>query len=152
MTRINAGISIKRLSDQHLMAEIRELPRIFTLAKKNPDRNIPSTFKLGTGHVVFFYDKLKYLYKRYLILQEEYELRFGYLYGHNKGYHDFVLQNYNSCPGRLKNDWDDWRAKQILEKRIAERLLNTKGKHHYYRKSVSVEKIIKIFNEKFALY
>lgn len=65
MTRINT-LHPKYLSDQHLMAEYRELPRVFTIVKKGKDKGKPGTeFKMGEGHVKFFYDKLDWLFTRY---------------------------------------------------------------------------------------
>lgn len=69
MTRINT-IDPAMLSDQHLMAEYRELPRIFTAVRKlghnSPSAvDMPSTYKLGPGHVKFFYNKLAYIYRRW---------------------------------------------------------------------------------------
>ena len=69
MTRINV-IHPATLTDKHLLAEYRELPRIFALAYKASKSAKPRTHKqpkaytLGTGHVIFFYDKLQYLAER----------------------------------------------------------------------------------------
>lgn len=50
MTRINVGIPPEELCDQHLLAEIRELPRVIgTHVKVKP----PEQFKLGAGHVAW---------------------------------------------------------------------------------------------------
>lgn len=74
MTRINV-VSPAELTNQHLMAEYRELPRIFTDTRKrvakgqNPgDIQRPDEYKLGTGHCLFFTDKLGYLLDRYTAL------------------------------------------------------------------------------------
>lgn len=77
MTRINL-IPPAQLSDQHLLAEYRELPRIFTMAleaalrSEHPDdpRN-PREYCLGPGHVRFFYPRLGFLRKRFHALVEE---------------------------------------------------------------------------------
>lgn len=71
MTRINV-VPPSELSTKHLVAEYRELPRIFGLVEKavlrgeRPDdpRN-PTEYRLGTGHVRFFYNKLWFLIDRY---------------------------------------------------------------------------------------
>lgn len=60
MTRINC-IPPRELSREHLIAEYRELPRIFALVRaaiargESPDdpRN-PTSYTLGAGHVRFF--------------------------------------------------------------------------------------------------
>lgn len=68
MTRINLT-PVEELMDQHLMAEYRELPRVFgdvreRLAKGKKFDDIPKNFRLGTGHVKFFYDKIGFLFLR----------------------------------------------------------------------------------------
>ena len=63
MTRINVGIPPADLVNQHLIAEHREIKRIpncIAKGKYNME-GIPDKFKLGTGHVKFFYNKLLYL-------------------------------------------------------------------------------------------
>lgn len=68
MTRINCGIPPKQLVDKHLIAEHHEIVRIPNAVKKqgkNLKMDLPETFRLGTGHVRFFYNKLKYLHNRY---------------------------------------------------------------------------------------
>lgn len=70
MTRINLT-PVETLTDQHLMAEYRELPRVFgavrkRLASGKKFDDIPKDFCLGKGHVKFFYDKCGFL----LIRQE----------------------------------------------------------------------------------
>jgi hypothetical protein len=74
MTRINCGIPPAELNDKHLIAEHREIKRIpnaILNGRCRLDLKIPETFRLGTGHVRFFYDKLKYLHKRYNELHQE---------------------------------------------------------------------------------
>lgn len=61
MTRINC-VSVTELVDKHLLAEYRELPRVFKLSRDCADA--PKTYTLGPGHVKFFYDKLFYCYLR----------------------------------------------------------------------------------------
>lgn len=77
MTRINV-VPVSVLSDKHLMAEYRELPRIFTAVlshqkdgKLPSDFTIPDTYVLGKGHVTFFYDKCYYLEDRFNELYAE---------------------------------------------------------------------------------
>ena len=73
MTRVNIGIPPAELTGRHLLAEHREIKRIPNCVSKgryNTD-NIPDKFKLGTGHVKFFCNKLLYLKNRYLKIYEE---------------------------------------------------------------------------------
>lgn len=73
MTRINVGLRPKEIPTKVLMAEHRELKRIPNSIKKGNCKleDIPTHFTLGTGHVRFFYDKLKYLWHRYREIHEE---------------------------------------------------------------------------------
>jgi deoxyribonuclease (pyrimidine dimer) len=52
MTRINLGIEPTELCDQHLVAEYRELPRLWKYATE-PVRAQPGDFVLGRGHVLW---------------------------------------------------------------------------------------------------
>ena len=78
MTRINL-VPVWELADQHLIAEWRELPRIFGLVKKKLDERKPiiisENYTMGTGHVCFFYDKLLFLQKRHQALVKEAQKR-----------------------------------------------------------------------------
>ncbi|BGI50949.1 MAG: pyrimidine dimer DNA glycosylase/endonuclease V [Arsenophonus endosymbiont of Ceratovacuna japonica] len=73
MTRINV-IKPNELCDQHLLAEHRELTRIPNYIIKKKGNIILSTliyYTLGSGHVIFFRDKLLFLYLRYKLLNKE---------------------------------------------------------------------------------
>jgi deoxyribonuclease (pyrimidine dimer) len=77
MTRINC-VPVEELTDKHLGAEYRELPRLFGQIQKaiergeSPDdlRN-PTEYKLGRGHTRFFYNKVQWLRYRYEQLVNE---------------------------------------------------------------------------------
>ena len=81
MTRINC-VPVEELTDKHLGAEYRELPRLFGQIQKaiergeSPDdpRN-PTEYKLGKGHTRFFYNKTAWLCDRYYKLVAECERR-----------------------------------------------------------------------------
>ena len=117
MTRINVGILPSELTDKHLLAEHREIKRIpncIAKGKYNMD-GIPDRFKLGTGHVKFFYNKLLYLGKRYLQLYTECIAR------------GFNVQNYIEAwvnvPTELMNDYKPTREDRfIVQQRINEKL------------------------------
>lgn len=67
MTRINVGIPPCELSTKHLIAEHREIkriPNVISQGKFNL-KGQPEEFKLGQGHVKFFYTRLGYLKDRY---------------------------------------------------------------------------------------
>lgn len=73
MTRINVGIKPQELTNKLLIAEHREITRIpnAIFSGKAKFSKIPDKFKLGAGHVKFFYNKVLYLFKRYIALYEE---------------------------------------------------------------------------------
>lgn len=72
MTRINL-VDPATLCDKHLIAEYRELPRIFKIARKCDDA--PKEYTLGSGHVKFFYNKLHFLMMRFYHIVDELEKR-----------------------------------------------------------------------------
>ena len=78
MTRINC-IPPTELTDKHLVAEYRELSRLFSLiegyaqriADGVDEKPLPPVYTLGKGHVRFFYDKAVWLAERQTQLVEE---------------------------------------------------------------------------------
>ena len=124
MTRINV-VPVEELSRLHLIAEYRELPRIFGLAHKASQSDKPWTHKqpkeytLGTGHVIFFYDRLEWLSERHKQLTGE-----------------MIARGYKpSFTGCLKDEWQGkipkgyWKgynvtddALKVNRARVAERL------------------------------
>lgn len=72
MTRINL-VPPAELCDQHLLAEHRELTRIPNVVAKGKFslEGQPTHYKLGTGHVKFFFDKMQFLKRRYEALHDE---------------------------------------------------------------------------------
>jgi deoxyribonuclease (pyrimidine dimer) len=75
MTRINL-VHPSWLTDQHLLAEYRELPRIVNSWRNKKDDNkfydgIPKTYVFGKGHVKFFRNKIKFLNDRFLDIVNE---------------------------------------------------------------------------------
>ncbi|HMS90654.1 MAG TPA: pyrimidine dimer DNA glycosylase/endonuclease V [Candidatus Absconditabacterales bacterium] len=115
MTRINV-IPVSQLWDQHLLAEHREIKRIPNLVKKgkyNLDDQ-PDHYTLGTGHVKFFYDKLEFLFKRYIELYYECSRR-----GFNIENYSDAFQDY---PNELWNDYTPTRqAIELNKERIQDK-------------------------------
>lgn len=76
MTRINV-IPVEELQSQFLRGEYKEITRVFGYARKaqfeilRGKRKLPQEYTLGTGHVLFFYDKLGYVLQRYQQLTNE---------------------------------------------------------------------------------
>lgn len=121
MTRINVGVNPRELTDKHLLAEHREMKRIPNAIRtgKAIIKDIPSTFRLGSGHVKFFYTRLKYLLDRYRNVYNECV---------NRG---FSVTNYSNAwediPDDLMGDYTPTESdRKIVLQRINERLLNNK--------------------------
>ena len=76
MTRINL-IPPTELCDQHLLAEHRELTRIPNAVAKGKFhlKGQPEEYKLGEGHVRFFFNKMAFLKRRYDELHAECKAR-----------------------------------------------------------------------------
>lgn len=124
MTRINC-IDPSLLCQQHLVAEYRELPRIFSSVRKavergerpNDKRN-PTAYKLGSGHVRFFYPRLGYLLKRQTQICDEMRKR-----GITVNFPAPTRDKFNDIPDEWFGDWQpDHTAIAINEARIAERM------------------------------
>lgn len=131
MTRINAGIKVENLSDQHLLAEHREIKRIpRTNFKSNPS----SKFTLGEGHVLFFSNKHRYTFNRYKQIYAECIKR-----GFNVEYYG---DNWNSLSGLdytpTSND------SNIVKERIIERAKTSKQVIKYYGKNITVDEYINL--------
>ena len=129
--RINAGISVKNLSDEHLRAEEAEIamcPGFYNRVWKGKSV-IPTQFTLGPGHISFFMNKKSWTLKRYRELHNEC-LRRGF---NIKDKSD----RWNSW--NPKNDIDyvpSSRDNQIIKERIITKINNSKGRFHYYRKRI----------------
>lgn len=128
MTRINV-VPVEELTREHLQGEYKEITRVFALARKaqfdviKGKRKLPEKYTLGTGHVLFFYDKLEFICNRYESLVSEMQKR-GYspnpiaradlLQGIHKG----LCKDYQVTPEAL----------EINRSRINERLNSKKLK------------------------
>jgi len=133
MTRINI-VEPSELTDQHLIAEYREITMVPGSLKRTlvskigyKESKVPKKYTLNTGHVYFFYNKGKYLYKRYREIVIEMKLR-GFNPDRNRKFpRDIFIDN------NLYNDWmptmEDYK---IIRQRIAERI---SSKPDWYRKT-----------------
>lgn len=128
MTRINL-VPPNELIRNHLMAEYRELPRIYALARKWLDdgkpRDLPKSYRLGRGHVLFFYNKLKWVNHRWGLLCYEMVRR-----GYNPAY--WPNPQFTGCEEELWNDWSPSEEEVTINRlRIAKRrgLVMTAGEY-----------------------
>jgi deoxyribonuclease (pyrimidine dimer) len=132
MTRINI-ISPSELTDQHLIAEYREITMVpaalkRTLASKAGlcMNKISKKFTLNTGHVYFFYDKGLYLNKRYNEIIDEMKLR-GFNPDPNRKFPKEIF------PDFLYNDWiPSYQEQQLVRQRIEEKIAM---KPNWYRRT-----------------
>ena len=95
MTRINV-IPVEELSDQHLIAEYRELPRCIKQPIDISDA--PDTYCLGKGHMKWARKHSKYLLRRYKDICEEIQFR-----NFNPHYTWTSLLNWVSYTGALRD-------------------------------------------------
>ncbi len=133
MTRINL-VEPSELTDQHLIAEYREIFMVGgslnrTLNSKvgyREDR-VPKKYTLNTGHVYFFYNKGRYLFKRYRELVREMKRR-GFKPDKTRVFPMSVFVD-----NGLYNDWmptmEDYK---IIRQRIEEKIAM---KPNWYRKT-----------------
>lgn len=120
MTRINL-VDPQELTDQHLVAEYREIRLLCALLRRTlgskkgfVESRVPEHFTLNQGHVYFFFNKGKYIHKRYIHLKDEMVKR------GMKPQHPFPR---DAWPDELYNDWTpSERDKDIVRQRIKERI------------------------------
>ena len=133
MTRINI-ISPDELTDQHLIAEYREITMVpgslrRTLVSKTgyTESKVPKKYTLNAGHVYFFYNKGKYLYNRYQELISEMKDR-GFTPDPDRKFPVNIFKD-----NGLYNDWmptlEDYK---IIRQRIQEKI---DMKPDWYRKT-----------------
>lgn len=136
MTRINLTL-VSELADQHLIAEYRELPRVFGAVRKHVqngkrvrDFKISSGFILGTGHVTFFYDKLEFLRKRQIELINEC-LKRGF------NIKDTTVQDISDIPQEFRGDYTPHESSiKISQARLDEKIAQRPTWYKYYGKAI----------------
>lgn len=126
MTRINL-IPVSELLDQHLLAEHREIKRIPNCISKGKYSLswILDEYTMWAGHVKFFYNKLWWIYNRYIELYKECLKR------------GFNIQNYTEafkdCPWMLFNNYQPTEKEINLSKsRIQEKIQQKPLFYKYY--------------------
>lgn len=133
MTRINVGIPVKMLCDEHLLAEHREIKRL-------PNSKLlgkPSKFfVLGKGHVTFFKDKGKFTLKRYISIYNECKLRGFNVTDYRSSWNNYDGNEYMPTPDAIN----------LISNRIIERLSHMK-RIHYYGRAIDAPTAIIMINE-----
>lgn len=134
MTRINL-VDPVYLTDQHLIAEYRELPMVLPSLNRTLNSKVgyqitkrPPHATTGTGHVYFFYDKLLYLHNRYLRILKEGARRGFTFHPDERG---IQLESFFDFPDFFVKDFTP-KSKDI--KPIRERIINrVLEKPYWYR-------------------
>lgn len=141
MSRINLGIEVWRLTDEHLLAEHREIKRVCDVYRKIKESGrtvkVPKDFCLGTGHVMYFVYKPSTTFHRYIDL-------------HNECLHrGFDVADFISNWDVYEKDLDKKhivsntpKGLKALQKRIKERLLNSTKIYWHYTKGNKVYRVI----------
>lgn len=121
MTRINC-VPVWELSDSHLVAEYREMLRYRHAHNRDVDvTELPKTYRLGTGHVKFFYDKGAWLLARHVQLRYEMIAR---------GMKPTLELDLSGWPPHCFKFWSPTRADiQLNRQRIFERMASSKRPH-----------------------
>jgi len=142
MTRINSAIPVKNLTDEHLLAEHREIKRLPSCLAKAVNsgsiHKIPQKFTLGKGHVLFFLDKMSFIRQRYLEIYNECMTR-----GMNV---QTYLSNFDNIDCRFMNEYiPTTEEHELLIDRIKSRISESKREFYHYRsKRISKDKAIRI--------
>ena len=138
MTRINI-VPTSELADQHLVAEYRELFMVGsalqrTLKSKNRDKtlsSLPEKYTLSTGHVKFFYNKGKYLHKRYKEIVAEMKAR-----GMNPDpERKFKREQW---PDELYGDWTPTPDEQLIVRQRIQERIDMKPDWYRWTKTVDI--------------
>lgn len=150
MTRINSGIMPAALVDQHLLAEWNELPRVAFLVLKAIENNrwpeIPETYRLGRGHVLFFYNKMLYLHYRFMTIFQEMKNR-GFDPDYTWFYkHQDIVETITEARPEWVCDYRPTKAGHlIIRKRLIDKLSGSmEYRLRYYQKPIDLSLGIKL--------
>ena len=139
MTRINL-VRPSELSDQHLVAEYREIFMVGSALQRSiksrtwerTKEQLPKEFTLNIGHVKFFYNKGKYLHKRYLDIIDEMKSR-GMAPNPERKFkkEQWPIELYQDCEPKEKDI-------ELIRKRIQEKI-NQKPTWYRWTKTNLIE-------------
>lgn len=129
-----------RLTDQHLIAERRELRMIPPLLSKRikshglVTHDIPKQYCLGSGHQKFWLDKFLYLEKRYISLTDEMINR------KFKPNLDYFLDTRLAKEYGMYNDWEPKSYDiEIIKFRLIEKIKQKMSWYKYLSKPITQE-------------
>ena len=140
MVRVNI-INPKNLTDQHLIAEYKEIIMLIGYVKKHsetsPDK-IPKHYLLGSGHILFFKNKLSYIKNRFNKIKKEMKKR-GFKANRNI--------NISRFTEKLKKGWHaSEEDKKIIKKRLIQRVKLKPKWYSYYRKKKPLKFYVDLIN------
>ena len=137
MTRINVAIPPRNLTDQHLLAEHREIKRMCSLYVnwKSKQTKIPDKFSLGKGHVKFFLNKGKFTHERYKQIYTECKKRRFNVTDYSLNWKSYSPEHYKDY---IPPDVD----KSILIDRISCRITESKQIPIYYGEKIQKSEAI----------
>lgn len=143
MTRINSAINVRCLTDEHLLAEHREIKRLpfcmHEAIRTGSIKLIPKRFVLGKGHVTFFLDKMLFARRRYRDIYVECRLRHFWVDNYEENFVYGVPEEYQGSYTPTDEE------KNLLILRIADRIMNSSKKSwHYYGKAISKEAAVRL--------
>lgn len=133
MVRVNL-VEPSTLTDQHLIAEHNEILMLCGSFKKSLNSKkgisgIPEQFKLGKGHIKFFYNKGEYLHIRFCSVQEEMRRR---------GFNPQKSFPIEIWPDQYYNDWEPTESDIMkVVNRIQEKIIQKPNWYKYYGKSIN---------------
>lgn len=141
MTRINSAIPVQCLTDEHLMAEYREIKRLPDCWKKSVKsgsiNKIPAKFTLGKGHVIFFLNKNKFTFIRCKQLLNE-------CYKRGLSVQNYLGNWYDvQGPSHWLSHEPTIEERDLLIERISSRLNDSTKQHfHFYGDKITKEEAI----------
>lgn len=144
MTRINCAIPVEYLTDEHLLAEHREIARLpwnvsEAIRSGSIKTKVPPKFTLNSGHVLFFVNKNKFTLNRYKEIREECKKR-----GFNVSDCESNW-NTNECIQYMGDYTPIQEDKDILIERIELRIKESPKKYwHYNSKRITKKEAIEL--------
>jgi len=143
MTRINSAIHVRCLTDEHLVAEHREIKRLpfclYEAIRTGSVKQIPNKFVLGNGHVKFFLNKMLFCRLRYRSIYVECHLRHFNVKDYEENFVYGVPDEYQG----YYTPTDDER--RMLIERITDRIMHSNKKTwHYYGQPISKEAAVRL--------
>ena len=131
MSRINSAIPLEFLTDEHLLAEHREIKRLpYCLSRaiiSGSINKIPLSFTLGPGHILFFLNKMQFTHFRYLRLHEECLRRGFSVLNYSENWAPWIGTEYYNTYEPGKEEFI------LLRERIIERIMGSSKEFWHYR-------------------